>query len=133
MDTNDKDRDIKEDTPEQKEETKQPAEEGQNSQSDAKSYWKETPFDEMQHVKPDSFAGLEAGNGNNDSKQNQQQKKNDSDAYWRPRSAANDSENKNQNRGNDDNHYRQNQNNMGQPGGPFKSKRNRIGVIIFAL
>lgn len=119
MDTNDKDRDIKEDTPEQKEETKQPAEEGQNSQSDAKSYWKETPFDEMQHVKPDSFAGLEAGNGNNDSKQNQQQKKNDSDAYWRPRSAANDSENKNQN-------------NMGQPGGPFKSKRNRIGVIIFA-
>ncbi len=132
MDTNDKDRDIKEDTPEQKEETKQPAEEGQNSQSDAKSYWKETPFDEMQHVKPDSFAGLEAGNGNNDSKQNQQQKKNDSDAYWRPRSAANDSENKNQNRGNDDNHYRQNQNNMGQPGGPFKSKRNRIGVIIFA-
>lgn len=132
MDTNDKDRDIKEDTPEQKEETKQPAEEGQNSQSDAKSYWKETPFDEMQHVKPDSFAGLEAGNGNNDSNQNQQQKKNDSDAYWRPRSAANDSENKNQNRGNDDNHYRQNQNNMGQPGGPFKSKRNRIGVIIFA-
>lgn len=132
MDTNDKDRDIKEDTPEQKEETKQPAEEGQNSQSDAKSYWKETPFDEMQHVKPDSFAGLEAGNGNNDSKQNQQQKKNDSDAYWRPRSAANDSENRNQNRGNDDNHYRQNQNNMGQPGGPFKSKRNRIGVIIFA-
>ena len=132
MDTNDKDRAIKEDTPEQKEETNQPAEEGQNSQSDAKSYWKETPFDEMQHVKPDSFAGLEAGNGNNDSKQNQQQKKNDSDAYWRPRSAANDSENKNQNRGNDDNHYRQNQNNMGQPGGPFKSKRNRIGVIIFA-
>ncbi len=132
MDTNDKDKDIKQDNPEQKEETKQPVEEGQNSQNDAKSYWKETPYDEMQHVKPDSFAGLESGNGKNDSKQ-EQPKKADSDSYWRPRSAANDSANKNQNnKENDDNHYRQNQNNMGQPGGPFKSKRNRIGVIIFA-
>ncbi len=133
MDTKDKEKDVINDNPEQKDTGNsqqsvndgQDSQNAQNGQNDAKAYWKETPFDEMQHVKPDSFAGLDA-NGDN------QRKKSDSDSYWRPRSASNDSTNNNQNKGKDDNHYRPNPN-MGQSNGPFNSKRNRIGLIVFSI
>ncbi len=137
MDTNDKNNENQQENAEQKDNAQQPAEGQQNSQGAAKSYWKETPFDEMQHVKPDSFAGLESGpsdkkQGDDGKASNQKQRNSDPDAYWRPRSAASDSGNNGQNKGGNDNRSNQKPN-MGQPTGPFNSRKNRIGLIVFSV
>ena len=119
MDKNDKEREIGNETPEiKKEEGQTPA-----GNEDAKSFWKEKPFDEMQHVKPDSFAGIEAGPSKDDKKSDNQSKKNDPDSYWRPR---NSSGRGNSNQGGD----RPNRN-MADGNGPFGNKKSRIGMIVF--
>ena len=97
-----------------------PADENDN----AKNFWKETPFDEMQHVKPDSFSGLSSEpSEESDGKENKGSQSRDPDSYWRPRSFSA------QNRRDD----------VPKPGdgpsqggnGPFRSRKNRIGLIIF--
>ncbi len=127
MDKNDKERELGNEAPEKKEtEGQTPAD-----QNNAKSFWKETPFDEMQHVKPDSFAGLEGGSPKNDGKdsddrksgKNSGAKKNDSDSYWRPRNSSGPV---NPNQGGE----RPNRS-MGDGNGPFGTKRSRIGMIVF--
>ena len=151
MDNNERDEELRKDAPENKE----------NQENGAKSFWKETPYDEMQHVKPDSFAGLEAGNsgnsgngnpgnsnsnsgsgngnpqGNNqnNSQRDNRQRKADPDSYWRPRDngprdngpSRNDSSNSGNGNGNGG--YRPNSN-MGQ-GGPLRTRRSRVGLLIF--
>ena len=127
MDKNDKERELGNEAPEKKEtEGQTPAD-----QNNAKSFWKETPFDEMQHVKPDSFAGLEGGSPKSDGKdsddrksgKNSGAKKNDSDSYWRPRNSSGPV---NPNQGGE----RPNRS-MGDGNGPFGTKRSRIGMIVF--
>ena len=98
-----------------------PAEEKEN----ATNFWKETPFDEMQHVKPDSFAGLSSDSPESqDGKDKKGQANKDPDAYWRPRG------NSDPNRGGSG----QKPNQGPAPGGngPLRSRKNRIGLIIFA-
>ena len=98
-----------------------PAEEKEN----AKNFWKETPFDEMQHVKPDSFAGLSSDSPESkDGNDRKGQANKDPDAYWRPRG------NSDPNRGGSG----QKPNQGPAPGGngPLRSRKNRIGLIIFA-
>ena len=129
MDNNERDEELRKDAPESKE----------KSDNDARTFWKETPFDEMQHVKPDSFAGLEsgpAGNGNsgNDSRNGNQhndnrQRKNDPDSYWRPRDNGNPRSGNQGNGGSGNGGQRPNPG-MGQ-GGPLKTRRSRIGLLIF--
>ena len=98
-----------------------PAEEKEN----AKNFWKETPFDEMQHVKPDSFAGLSSDSPESqDGKDKKGQANKDPDAYWRPRG------NSDPNRGGAG--QRPNQGPAPSGNGPLKSRKNRIGLIIFA-
>ena len=98
-----------------------PAEEKEN----AKNFWKETPFDEMQHVKPDSFAGLSSDSPESqDGKDKKGQANKDPDAYWRPRGSSD------QNRGGAG--QRPNQGPAPSGNGPLKSRKNRIGLIIFA-
>ena len=119
MDKNDKERELGNEAPEKKEtEGQTPAD-----QNNAKSFWKETPFDEMQHVKPDSFAGLEGGSDDRKSGKNSGAKKNDSDSYWRPRNSSGPV---NPNQGGE----RPNRS-MGDGNGPFGTKRSRIGMIVF--
>ncbi|MCF0261856.1 MAG: hypothetical protein HUK23_02970, partial [Sphaerochaetaceae bacterium] len=101
----------------------------ENKKDDAKAFWKETPFDEMQHVKPDSFAGLEGGSSDN--KDNKNDKKGDSDSYWRPRSASDNKNNNQQKNGNDYFHPNQNPGGGNQGNGPFKSKKNKLGLVVF--
>ena len=126
MDTNDKDKDLNENVPEQE----STGQENNGNTDNAKAFWKETPYDEMQRVKPDSFAGLESGNQNQD---NGKKKQNDPDAYWRPRSSE-----PNRNRSSEDNGQQGNPGPSGSGGGsgggpgPFGSRKNRIGLIIFA-
>ncbi|MBO4409328.1 MAG: ATP-dependent zinc metalloprotease FtsH [Spirochaetales bacterium] len=85
----------------------------------------------MQHVKPDSFAGIEAGPSGNDGKDarnNDRRKTNDPDAYWRPRSSS-------ENRGSSSGQGGQEPNRGAGPSGgpsPLGSRKNRIGLIIFA-
>ena len=121
MDNNERDEELKKETPENKEQ----------QDNGAKSFWKETPFDEMQHVKPDSFSGIESGNKDNSNQsQNNQKGKNDPDAYWRPR----DNSGPRQGGGGSSNGGGGQRPNPGlNQGGnsPFKSRRNRIGLIIF--
>ena len=121
MDNNERDEELKKETPENKEQ----------QDNGAKSFWKETPFDEMQHVKPDSFSGIESGNKDNSNQsQNKQKGKNDPDAYWRPR----DNSGPRQGGGGSSNGGGGQRPNPGlNQGGnsPFKSRRNRIGLIIF--
>ncbi|MBR6348369.1 MAG: ATP-dependent zinc metalloprotease FtsH [Spirochaetales bacterium] len=88
----------------------------------------------MQHVKPDSFAGLESGNSSgNRNQDNGKKKQNDPDSYWRPRSSES-----NRNRSSEDNGQQGNPgtsgsgNGQGGGPGPFGSRKNRIGLIIFA-
>ena len=142
MDNNERDEELRKDAPENKE----------NQDNGAKSFWKETPFDEMQHVKPDSFAGIEAGNSGNsnpgsNSQQNKsqndnRQRKADPDSYWRPRDndqrdngpSRNDNSNSgngngNSGNGNGNGGYRPNPN-MGQ-GGPLRTRRSRVGLLVF--
>ena len=140
MDNNEKDEELKKETPENKE----------AQDNGAKSFWKETPYDEIQHVKPDSFAGLESGpsddsrknDSNRNSNQNRQngRGKSDPDSYWRPRENSGSRQNDSGSRGNGggNNGPRPNPG-MGQ-GGPFKTRKNRIGLavvvgllILFAL
>ena len=98
-----------------------PAEEKEN----AKNFWKETPFDEMQHVKPDSFAGLSSDSPESqDGKDKKGQANKDPDAYWRPRGSSDP------NRGGAG--QRPNQGPAPSGNGPLKSRKNRIGLIIFA-
>ncbi len=121
MDNNERDEELKKETPENKEQ----------QDNGAKSFWKETPFDEMQHVKPDSFSGIESGNKDNSNQsQNNQKGKNDPDAYWRPR----DNSGPRQGGGGSSNGGGGQRPNPGMNQGgnsPFKSRRNRIGLIIF--
>ena len=121
MDNNEKDEELRKETPENKEQ----------QDNGAKSFWKETPFDEMQHVKPDSFAGIESGNKSDSQSQKNQKDKNDPDAYWRPR----DPSGPRQNGGGSSNGGGSQRPNPGMNQGgnnPLKSRRNRIGLIIFA-
>ena len=119
MDKNDKEKDLGNETPEiKKEEGQTPA-----GNEDAKSFWKETPFDEMQHVKPDSFAGIDAGSSKNDKNSDNHGKKNDPDSYWRPKTSSGRG---GSNQGGD----RPNRN-MADGNGPFGNKKSRIGMIIF--
>ena len=98
-----------------------PAEEKEN----AKNFWKETPFDEMQHVKPDSFAGLSSDSPESkDGNDKKGQANKDPDAYWRPRG------NSDPNRGGSG--QKPNQGPAPSGNGPFRSRKNRIGLIIFA-
>ena len=118
MDENEKDEELRKEAPENNE----------AKDNGAKSFWKETPYDEIQHVKPDSFAGIESGPSDDSRKtssnQNRQKDggKSDPDSYWRPRD----------NSGNNNGNGGQRPNpNMGQ-GGPLKTRRNRIGLIVIA-
>jgi len=130
MDTNDKDKDLNENVPEQE----STGQENNGNTDNAKAFWKETPYDEMQHVKPDSFAGLESGNSSgNRNQDNGKKKQNDPDSYWRPRSSESG-----RNRSSEDNGQQGNPgpsgsgNGQGGGPGPFGSRKNRIGLIIFA-
>ena len=122
MDNNEKDEELRKETPENKEQ----------QDNGAKSFWKETPFDEMQHVKPDSFAGIESGNKDDSQSQKNQKGKNDPDAYWRPRdnSGPRKSGGGSSNGGGGSQRPNPGMNQNGNS--PLKSRRNRIGLIIFA-
>ena len=127
MDNNDRENDLQNNVPEEnieKEQTEAPQETTSEEKDTAKNYWKETPYDEMQHVKPDSFAGLQsdAPKSGND-KENKGPAKNPDD-YWRPRGSSDQNKGQGPQRPNPG---------MGQGGNsPFKSRKNRIGLIIFA-
>ena len=127
MDNNDRENDLQNNVPEEnieKEQTEAPQETTSEEKDTAKNYWKETPYDEMQHVKPDSFAGLQsdAPKSGND-KENKGPAKNPDD-YWRPRGSSDQNKGQGPQRPNPG---------MGQSGNsPFKSRKNRIGLIIFA-
>ena len=58
---NNKDNDLHENISEEnieKEQTQDAQQAPADEKKDAKSFWKESPYDEMQHVKPGSFAGI---------------------------------------------------------------------------
>ncbi|MBP5552629.1 MAG: ATP-dependent zinc metalloprotease FtsH [Spirochaetales bacterium] len=80
----------------------------------------------MQHVKPDSFAGLQSDSpdSGNDNKKNGSSQNKDADSYWRPRGTSD------QNKGSGQ--QRPNQGQGQGPNSPFRSRKNRIGLIIFA-
>ncbi|MBR1582186.1 MAG: ATP-dependent zinc metalloprotease FtsH, partial [Spirochaetales bacterium] len=80
----------------------------------------------MQHVKPDSFAGLQSDSPNfeSDRRKDGSSKNKDADSYWRPRSSSD------QNKG--DGQQKPNQGAGQGPNSPFGSRKNRIGLIIFA-
>ena len=127
MDNNDRENDLQNNVPEEnieKEQTEAPQEPSSENKDNAKNFWKETPYDEMQHVKPDSFAGLQsdAPKSGND-KENKGPSKNPDD-YWRPRGSSDHNRGQGPQKPNPG---------MGQGGNsPFKSRKNRIGLIIFA-
>ena len=129
MDNNDRENDLQNNVPEEnieKEQTETPRETPAESNDSAKAFWKETPYDEMQHVKPDSFAGLQsdAPNSGNDNQKNGSSQNKDADSFWRPRGTSD------QNKGPGQQKPSQGQ---GQgPNSPFRSRKNRIGLIIFA-
>ena len=98
-----------------------PAEE----KKDAKSFWKESPYDEMQHVKPDSFAGLSSDSSDgSDGKNKKTTPDRDPDSYWRPRGSSGP--------GRDGGNQNPGQGPAPSGNSPFRSRRNRIGLIIFA-
>ena len=128
MDNNGKDEELRKETPENKE----------AQDNGAKSFWKETPYDEIQHVKPDSFAGIESGpsddsqkNNSNQNSQNRQNDrgKSDPDSYWRPRESSGSRQNDSGTHDNGGNNGSRPNPGMGQ-GGPFKTRKNRIGLIV---
>ena len=102
-----------------------------------KSYWKETPFDQMQKEKPTSFAGLDANKSENSKeskdKKTKEKKSSNPDDYWRPRynDRPNNSAGGNGGSGNGGNNGYRPQNDGGE--GPFSSRKNRIGLLIFAI
>ncbi len=130
MDNNDRENDLQNNVPEEntgKEQTEAPQETPAENNDSAKAFWKETPYDEMQHVKPDSFAGLQSDSPNSESdrRKDGSSKNKDADSYWRPRSSSD------QNKG-DDGQQKPNQGAGQGPNSPFRSRKNRIGLIIFA-
>ena len=122
----DKEEKIQENIPEESIEKEQPQDAHQapaDENDNAKNFWKETPFDEMQHVKPDSFAGLSSDSPDRqEGKEKKGQPNKDPDSYWRPRGASDQNRNSSQNQGQS----------PIQGNGPFRSRKNRIGLIIFA-
>ena len=137
MEEKDKEQEVPtpEETKKEEPQSQNPSTEG--SQNDGmseadrtKSYWKETPFDQMQKEKPTSFAGMDAKKPNDNAKS--QKKKNNPDDYWRPRYNDN-----NNNGGNGGGNNGSNGGNGGgyrpDGNGPFNSRKNRIGLLIFAL
>ena len=122
------------------------------------SYWKESPYEGMQKEKPTEFAGLEAGSSNEQSnsqpgnqtngpKSKDERKKSNPDDYWRPRSSGNggySSSGQNGSSGNSgngsgfggsngsgDGGYRPPRGGANGPDGPFGSRKNRIGLLVF--
>ena len=129
MDNNDRENDLQNNVPEEnieKEQTETPQETPAENNDSAKAFWKETPYDEMQHVKPDSFAGLQSDSpdSGNDNKKSGSSQNKDADSYWRPRGTSD------QNKGSGQ--QRPNQGQGQGPNSPFRSRKNRIGLIIFA-
>ena len=124
---NNKDNDLQDNVPEENIEKEQPQEATQapvDENDNAKNFWKETPYDEMQHVKPDSFAGLSSDSPETpENKEKKNQASKDPDSYWRPRGASDQNKGAGQRPG---------QGPMQGGNGPFRSRKNRIGLIIFA-
>ncbi len=143
MEEKDKDQEVSK-TPEetkieepQTENTVSNSDDGLSEADKTKSYWKETPFDQMEKVKPTSFAGLDANkpdDSNNESndKETKEKKKTNPDDYWRPRYNDKSSgyNNSNGNGGNGGNKGYRPQNDGDNP---FNSKKNRVGLIVFAV
>ncbi|MBR6084380.1 MAG: ATP-dependent zinc metalloprotease FtsH [Spirochaetales bacterium] len=79
----------------------------------------------MQHVKPDSFAGIssEPSDGK-DGKNKKTTPDRDPDSYWRPRGSSGP--------GRDGGNQGSGQGPAPSGNSPFRSRRNRIGLIIFA-
>ena len=125
MDNNGKDEELRKETPENKE----------AQDNGARSFWKETPYDEIQHVKPDSFAGIESGPSDDSQKNNSNQNrqndkgKSDPDSYWRPRDNSGSRGNGGGNNGNNGGNGQRPNPGMGQ-GSPFKTRKNRIGLVV---
>ena len=127
MDNNEKNEELRKETPENKE----------AQDNGARSFWKETPFDEMQHVKPDSFAGIESGPADdskqNNSDQNRQKDrgKADPDSYWRPRDNSGFGQNgSGSQNGNGGNNGGQRPNPGMGPGSPLRNRKSRIGLVV---
>ena len=140
MEEKDKDQEVKNSPEETKNENPTPenttsnSDDGLSEADRTKSYWKETPFDQMQKEKPTSFAGLDANkpedaNGTKD-KKSKEKKTTNPDDYWRPRYSSSGNGNGG-NGGNSGNNGYRPQNDGGD--GPFSSRKNRIGLIVFAL
>lgn len=143
MEEKDKDQEVSK-TPEetkieepQTENTVSNSDDGLSEADKTKSYWKETPFDQMEKVKPTSFAGLDANkldDSNNESNdiKTKEKKKTNPDDYWRPRYNDKSSgyNNSNGNGGNGGNKGYRPQNDGDNP---FSSKKNRVGLIVFAV
>ena len=125
---NNKDNDLHENISEEnieKEQTQDAQQAPADEKKDAKSFWKESPYDEMQHVKPDSFAGIssEPSDGK-DGKNKKTTPDRDPDSYWRPRGSSGP--------GRDGGNQGSGQGPAPSGNSPFRSRRNRIGLIIFA-
>ncbi len=114
------------------------SDDGLSEADKTKSYWKETPYDQMEKVKPTSFAGIDAKkteDSNKESKGKKEKKKTNPDDYWRPKyndrsgSSGNSNGNGNGGRGNGNNGYRP----QNDGDNPFSSRKNRIGLIVFAV
>ena len=156
MDTNDNNKEQLNSAPESEKSEKQQGQGAENqNQNQAKSYWREKPYDEVQHVKPDSFAGMDTGssNANGDQNTNHKGKNKDSDSYWRsgnshygssnsgssnsgnsnPSNNSNNNSNNNGNSSNGNSNYNPGNNNSGYGGGAGRGpvKKVRIGLIIF--
>lgn len=157
MDTNDNNnKEQLNSAPESEKSEKQQGQGAENqNQNQAKSYWRETPYDEVQHVKPDSFAGMDTGssNANGDQNTNHKGKNKDSDSYWRSGNShygssnsgssnsgnsnqnnnSNNNSNNNGNSSNGNSNYNPGSNNSGYGGGAGRGpvKKVRIGLIIF--
>lgn len=116
----------------QTENTTSNSDDGLSEADRTKSYWKETPFDQMQKEKPTSFAGLDANKPNDSKEQKGKEKKSTNpDDYWRPKYNNSNSGNGNGNGGNGGNNGYRPQNDGGE--GPFSSRKNRIGLLVFAV
>ena len=125
---NNKDNDLHENISEEnieKEQTQDAQQAPADEKKDAKSFWKESPYDEMQHVKPGSFAGIssEPSDGK-DGKNKKTTPDRDPDSYWRPRGSSGP--------GRDGGNQGSGQGPAPSGNSPFRSRRNRIGLIIFA-
>ena len=123
---NNKDNDLHENISEEnieKETTQEASQAPAEEKKDAKSFWKESPYDEMQHVKPDSFAGLSSEPSDKTDGKDKKTPDRDPDSYWRPRSSSGP--------GRDGGNQGPSQGPAPSGNGPFRSRRNRIGLIIF--